>query len=421
MPKIGFKRALAWNSQPQEAVVLNADHPLAPYCVGGWVSSQAGVLVRVGGVQGLTRSGTTQEVNRQGFGTRFGSSYAATDIISLPNTDEQKFIGQNATVIAGVTAGTLVNSQYPTIWAIRNTSTLVAAFFLAEASVYTGGRVVLNLGGAEIIGTSGSARQNEYAVYGAQWGTEGRRLYVNGALDATSTNNAQIVSAAVQPSLGNRQAGGRPLNGVLHWWLGFNINIGDDWHALIAQDPWQLFEPRRIFVPVSAGGGSDVTVNLSGISAAFAQTSPVTSSTVALSGESATASAGIVLPAFSAALSGQAIVAAAGGLSSSTSCALSSQSATFAAGSVVPSVAIAVIGLQATFAAGTLTASSSGGDTAALTGEVVSFAQTAPSVSVTIALTGIAATMSAGILSASSGTATITVKAGSWLRYKKLQ
>ena len=187
----------------------------------------------------------------------------------------------------------------------------------------------------------------------------------------------------------------------------------------ITADPAQLFAPKRIWVPVSAGGG-DVTVNLSGVSAAFAQTSPVISSTAVLSGESATASAGIVLPAFSFTLSGQAAAAAAGGLSPSFSRGLSGQSATFAAGSVVPSVAVAIIGLQAAFAAGTLTASSSGGDTAALTGEVVSFAQTAPSISVTVALTGITATMAAGLLSAASGTATITVKAGSWLRYKKL-
>jgi len=84
-------------------------------------------------------------------------------------------------------------------------------------------------------------------------------------------------------------------------------------------------------------------------------------------------------------------------------------------------VAIAAIGLQATFASGTLTASSSSGTTVNLVGEPVAFAQTAPSVNVTIALTGIAATMASGLLSASSGTAIITVKAGSWLRYKKLQ
>ena len=181
-----------------------------------------------------------------------------------------------------------------------------------------------------------------------------------------------------------------------------------------------LHEPQRIFIPVSAGGGG-TTVALSGVSATFAQTAPTISSTVSLVGESATTSAGILLPAFSLSLSGQAGTASAGNLSPSTSRALSGQSAAFSAGSVIPSVAIAAIGLQATFTAGTLTASSSAGSTVALTGESATFVQTAPSISVTVALTGIAATMAAGILSSSSGTATITVKAGSWLRYKKLQ
>lgn len=184
--------------------------------------------------------------------------------------------------------------------------------------------------------------------------------------------------------------------------------------------PWQLFEPRRVWVPVSAGGGN-VTVNLSGISASFAQTAPAVSSTVSLVGENAAANAGTLLPAFSFSLLGQAGAASAGTFSPSTSRALSGQSAAFSAGSVIPSVAIAAIGLQATFASGTLTASSSSGTTVNLVGEPVAFAQTAPSVNVTIALTGIAATMAAGILASSSGTATITVKAGSWLRYKKLQ
>ena len=152
---------------------------------------------------------------------------------------------------------------------------------------------------------------------------------------------------------------------------------------------------------VQAGGGGDVTVNLTG--------------------QSSTASAGTLGPQISLALSGEAGTFSAGTLVPSVSLALGGESATFAAGTVVPSVAIAAIGLQATFSPGTLTPSSSSGDTVALTGEAATFAQTAPSVNVTIALTGIAATMAAGILSASSGTATITVKAGSWLRYKKLQ
>lgn len=83
-------------------------------------------------------------------------------------------------------------------------------------------------------------------------------------------------------------------------------------------------------------------------------------------------------------------------------------------------VTVALTGASVTASAGTLTASSTGGGSAALIGEAATFSPGVFAPSVTIALTGIAATMSAGILSASSGSATITVKAGSWLRYKKL-
>lgn len=139
---------------------------------------------------------------------------------------------------------------------------------------------------------------------------------------------------------------------------------------------------------------------------------------VGTNGDTAPASAG---SSVTIALTGIAATMSAGALVPSVSLALGSESAIFSAGTVVPSVAIAAIGLQATFSPGTLTPSSSSGDTVALTGEAATFAQTAPSISVTIALTGITATMASGLLSASSGTATITVKAGSWLRYKKLQ
>ena len=62
-------------------------------------------------------------------------------------------------------------------------------------------------------------------------GVSGRRLYVNGELDSTSPNTSQISSTTIQPSLGNRQGGGRALSdGVMHWFFAFNTNIGDVWH-----------------------------------------------------------------------------------------------------------------------------------------------------------------------------------------------
>lgn len=250
------------------------------------------------------------------------------------------------------------------------------------------------------------------------------QLWVDGAVAATvaAPNKAAGLRSASNGrfdlSVGTEERAFQQAGAAV--WL---QDIGEAGMAALTRHPdapWQLFEPRRIWVPVAAGGGG-TTVALSGISATFAQTAPAVSSATSLVGESVTANAGILLPAFSRSLSGQAGTAFAGTLNTSTSRGLSGQSAAFAAGSVIPSVAIAAIGLQATFASGTLTASSSSGTTVNLVGEPVAFAQTAPSISVTVALTGIAATMAAGILSSSSGTATITVKAGSWLRYKKLQ
>jgi len=250
------------------------------------------------------------------------------------------------------------------------------------------------------------------------------QLWVDGAVAATAAapNKAAGLrsagSARLDLSVGTQERAFQQAGAAV--WL---QDIGEAGMAALTRHPdaaWQLFEPRRIWVPVAVGGGG-TTVALSGISATFAQTAPAVSSATPLVGESVTANAGILLPAFSRSLSGQAGTAFAGTLNTSTSRGLSGQSAAFAAGSVIPSVAIAAIGLQATFASGTLTASSSSGTTVNLVGEPVAFAQTAPSVNVTIALTGIAATMASGLLSASSGTAIITVKAGSWLRYKKLQ
>lgn len=243
--------------------------------------------------------------------------------------------------------------------------------------------------------------------------------YLSGSLSYIGDG---AIPATGQPYLGDRVWTNyyNPNGHLLLWAYLPDVFLAQGEAHELARNPWSLFEPRRIHVPVSAGGGN-VTVNLSGISASFAQTAPAVSSTVSLVGENAAAGAGTLLPAFSFSLLGQAGAASAGTLSPSTSRGLSGQSAAFAAGSVIPSVAIAAIGLQATFASGTLTASSSSGTTVNLVGEPVAFAQTAPSVNVTIALTGIAAIMASGLLSASSGTAIITVKAGSWLRYKKLQ
>lgn len=191
----------------------------------------------------------------------------------------------------------------------------------------------------------------------------------------------------------------------------------------------------------SAAGVIDASTAASGLTAGTAYRIAWTIGDAGVYGGGTSTYVVISDPLISLALTGQGATASPGLLGAALSIPLTGQSGTFSAGTIIPSVALAAIGLQATgslgsfsptlslalvgeggtFSPGTLTPSSSAGSTVALTGEAAAFAQTTPSVSVTIALTGIAATMAAGLLSASSGTATITVKAGSWLRYKKLQ
>ena len=158
-------------------------------------------------------------------------------------------------------------------------------------------------------------------------------------------------------------------------------------------DPWQLLEPQRIWVPVSAGGGTNASVTLTGCSAASAAGTTVAlgSATAALSGASSAASAGTV-------------TASAG---SSASITLSGASSASAAGAVAASAgaSVTVVGSAASSAAGALTATAGGNAVATLTG--ASATSTAGSLtaggSAGISLAGVGAAGAAGAVTATAG------------------
>jgi len=262
---------LPWDRQPQEAVELNPDHPLAQWVVGLWVGSNPGFLAG----QVLTAAGTTNSINAEGWATSFGS-YAGTGIINLPNTDRFRLVGIDASIVAGVRLETISNNQYPHVWSVRDSGTQHGLLgFGRDASVYSGGRVVVGSQGSNLIGGSGSAKENAHAVYGCKFTSAGRAIYINGSLGASDGVSAQIASNSIQPALGNRQSGGRSLgSGRISFAYFFEGDIGDDWHAELASNPWQIFAPRSIWVPVSAaaGGASTITAD----AASFTLTGPAT-------------------------------------------------------------------------------------------------------------------------------------------------
>jgi hypothetical protein len=159
-------------------------------------------------------------------------------------------------------------------------------------------------------------------------------------------------------------------------------------------DPWSLYEQSRIWVPVSAGGGADVTL--------------------ALSGQAVTASAGTLTPTASLALSGQAVTASAGTLTSSQ--ALSGQAVTASAGIATPTLTITLSGQAVTASAGTITYNASGDISVALSGQAVTASAGTLTPTASPALSGQAVTASAstvapGISKAATGEQ-ITTSAG---------
>lgn len=144
-------------------------------------------------------------------------------------------------------------------------------------------------------------------------------------------------------------------------------------------------------------------------------------------------------PPGTVALTGQSVSAIAGALGVSRSLPLSGQSLTASAGSLSPNFTIPLVGISVVASAGTVTYNPSNDITLALSGQSIAVsagtlgltnsrslsgsAVTASagsfSLGISLPLSGTAVTVSAGTLVyAPAGTVTITVRAGSWIRYK---
>lgn len=131
----------------------------------------------------------------------------------------------------------------------------------SDALVYPGGTFATGAEsalfntGINVVGLSGSGTFN---------------LYKNGKLVSSGSSTPASQSTSRLVVFGERSANsGYATKGrsVLH--LFYNRHLSATEHAIIAENPWQIFKPipRRIFVPVAAGG-SDVTGTFSATEAA---------------------------------------------------------------------------------------------------------------------------------------------------------
>lgn len=326
-----------------------------------------------------------------------------------------------------------------------------ASAFLAGPQVFAGAHNWASSVGVPVNGQIDRfvlvAAGGSQSITGSDW-----TLYRNGALMARGTTTNFADSALAGARLGVRESAPTdPFDGALLdvriWARPLTPSEAADESIRIKAA--ELYQPRRIIIPVSAGaGGGDVTLALTGqASASAAGTLATTVSTeingatvtasagtvaltasVALSGSEVTASAGAVAASTTLDLTGQAVTAAAGNVTTGSdvtaalsgsaanadagivapalSVALTGSAVTASAGTVAQSCTVTLSGQAVTAAAGTVVASTDGSITLAVTGEQIVVSAGTVSQSRTVALSGQAVVVSAGTISYDDGTST---------------
>lgn len=144
--------------------------------------------------------------------------------------------------------------------------------------------------------------------------------------------------------------------------------------------------------PVSA----DITLQLSGVSAAASVGTTTPSMSIAVTGNAATAAVGITAPGTSPTISGVAASTSVGSVVQSSAVTLTGVAPTGSAGIVAPSTTVGITGVTATTAVGTVTAVI--GVTIALSGVAATGSVGTVTTDRTVAVTGNAATASLGTL-----------------------
>jgi hypothetical protein len=348
-----------FNQQPQQAVAIDWGNPLTKgliSCIDGRTNydlmagapttNTAAQANGTGGAGPAYASGTYQTFpfNRSSITNKF-TYFLFCDHTTAGNSF---LFGDVETAGAGYNAGLYTNGSN---------------FLLF---VKTGGS------GTSVTSTS-SANPIKSLRLGGTYDGANMRIFINGVREASTAKTGNVDTGAFALNL-NRWNGSSPHSGNAFLRLVFNIVKSDAEMRELSDNPWQVFKapPRRIW-GVAAGGGSDVSVALTGEASTASAGTLVPSIDKELTGSGSTASAGTLAPSTAKALLGESATAAAGTLVATPTFGLTGQSATAAAGDVIQSRTVALAGQSATVEQGQL--GIVGDVTVALTGQSMTMGQ----------------------------------------------
>lgn len=403
---------LPWDAQPQEAVGINpvwARDCLALVSGAEPINVVNGERANATGAAAARRLPGTMGIARGAGSVRYGDGRDLYNVAPWSGDFTMLYVGfNNYTGGSGNVMG-LVNAAVSTL-----------RVYFGEVSSKTG--IVTSPSGGSTVNVR-EAVQNNLLVprvhFGRLSGTS-LTLWRDGELQGTSTQASSNWSDAPLFYVGGvgwtaTQQADVFLAGI------WSRALSDDEIVTLSANPWQLFEPRRIHVPVAAGGGAAADLATTGNSGTFSGTanSPATA-TLAATGASGALSA-------SAGTSASAALAATGDsgtLSASAyTPALASLAATGGSGIFVGSAfSEATAALSATGGSGTLSASAGAEASASLaaTGGSGTLAADAFVQAVaTLAATGVSGSLIASAwttisatLSATGGSGELTASAG---------
>lgn len=115
---------------------------------------------------------------------------------------------------------------------------------------------LINAGVQVDLSAASSVSAGEFCALGMSAESFNLRLYKNGALLASRSDRGTGSTVNNLDSLGQSGVSNQYFDGALFMHASFSARLSDEDQASLVQNPWQLFEQRRIWVPVSSSGGA---------------------------------------------------------------------------------------------------------------------------------------------------------------------
>ena len=248
---------LPWDSQPQEPAQINADSWQSQGLL-QWHPFNGNALEPVSGAVSSLESGAAFAVGQRGFHAAFDGT---NDYIQ---TSRPIVIGNAFTFSFWFYRTT--NNTRQTVFGCENAAGVIQIEVGQRATAGAGqGAVCALYSGVGVLDSANDVWAanvwNHVVVTGTVGGVGNRKIYVNGGEVGLSYDGGQgFTATSIARTFGRRSSGSQQFAGQLQDCRIYDYGMSAEQALRLYRDGLELFAPRTIWVPVSAGGGGGVNL-----------------------------------------------------------------------------------------------------------------------------------------------------------------